>query len=96
MKGSGPLEALAQSHTVMFDKTGTLTVGDARLVAIEVAPNERADKVLRLAASLKQASHHVVAATIVQAAMAKSLKVSAASDVREPRVQALKVLSRES
>src|SRR6516164_683946 len=36
VKGSGPLEALAQSHTVMFDKTGTLTVGGARLVAIEV------------------------------------------------------------
>lgn len=72
VKGSGPLEALAQSHTVMFDKTGTLTVGGARLVAIEVAPNERADEVLRLAASLKQASHHVVAATIVQAAMAKA------------------------
>lgn len=83
VKGSGPLEALAQSHTVIFDKTGTLTVGGARLVAIEVAPNERADEVLRLAASLEQASHHVVAAAIVQAAIARSLKVSAASDVRE-------------
>jgi cation transport ATPase len=29
VKGSGPLEALAQAHTVMFDKTGTLTVGGA-------------------------------------------------------------------
>ena len=33
IKGSGPLEALARTHTVMFDKTGTLTVGGARLVA---------------------------------------------------------------
>jgi P-type E1-E2 ATPase len=38
VKGSGPLEALARTHTVMFDKTGTLTVGGARLVAIEAAP----------------------------------------------------------
>ena len=83
VKGSGPLEALAQTHTVMFDKTGTLTVGGARLVAIEVAPNHRADEVLRLAASLEQASHHVVAVAIVQAAAAKGLRLTAASQVRE-------------
>lgn len=83
VKGSSPLEALAQTHTVMFDKTGTLTVGGARLVAIEVAPDQRADEVLRLAASLEQASHHVVAAAIVQAATAKGLKLSTASEVRE-------------
>ena len=51
IKGGGPLEALARTHTVMFDKTGTLTVGGARLVAIETAPGESADEVLRLAAS---------------------------------------------
>jgi P-type E1-E2 ATPase len=83
VKGSGPLEALAQSHTVMFDKTGTLTVGGARLVAIEVAANQRTDDILRLAASLEQASHHIVALTIVEAAMAKGLKLSTPSDVRE-------------
>jgi len=83
VKGSGPLEALAQSHTVMFDKTGTLTVGGARLVAIEAAPNQRADDILRLAASLEQASHHIVAAAIVEAAVAKGLRLSTPSDVRE-------------
>ena len=71
IKGGGPLEALARTHTVMFDKTGTLTVGGARLVAIETAPGADADEVLRLAGSLEQASHHVVATAIVEAAMAK-------------------------
>ena len=83
IKGSGPLEALARTHTVMFDKTGTLTVGGARLVAIEAAPGESADDILRLAGSLEQASHHVLAATIVEAAVAKGIKLSIPSDVRE-------------
>ena len=69
IKGGRPFEALARTHTVMFDKTGTLTVGGARLVAIETAPGESPDEVLRMAGSLEQASHHVVAAAIVEAAL---------------------------
>ena len=83
IKGGAPLEALARTHTVMFDKTGTLTVGGARLVAIETAPGQPADEVLRLAASLEQASYHVVARSIVEAALAKGLRLEAPSDVRE-------------
>lgn len=83
IKGGGPLEALAGAHTAMLDKTGTLTVGGARLVAIETAPGERADEVLRLAGSLEQASHHVVAKTIVEAAARKALKLDVPTRVRE-------------
>jgi heavy metal translocating P-type ATPase len=83
IKGSGPLEALARTHTVMFDKTGTLTIGGARLVAIEVAPGQSAEEVLRIAGSLEQASHHVVAAAIVEAAIGKGLKLTIPSEVRE-------------
>ena len=83
VKGSGPIEALARTHTVMFDKTGTFTVGGARLVAIEAAPGQSADDILRIAGSLEQASHHVVAATVVEAAVAKGLKLSIPSQVRE-------------
>src|SRR5450759_4913895 len=74
IKGGGPLEALARTHTVMFDKTGTLTIGGARLVAVETAPGQDPDELLRFAASLEQASHHVVAAAIVSAAAGKGLK----------------------
>ena len=83
VKGSGPLEALARTHTVMFDKTGTLTVGGARLVAIEAAPGHSTEEILRVAGSIEQASHHVVAAAIVEAAVAKGLKLSVPSQVRE-------------
>ncbi len=83
IKGGAPLEALAQAHTVMFDKTGTLTIGGARLVAVETAPAQSAEDVLRLAASLEQASHHVVAAAIVEAARGKGLQLTLPTAVRE-------------
>jgi P-type E1-E2 ATPase len=83
IKGGGPLEALARTHTVMFDKTGTLTIGGARLVAIEAAPGHSADQILQIAASLEQASHHVVAAAIVEAATARGLKLAVPSSAHE-------------
>jgi len=83
IKGGGALEALAKTHTVLFDKTGTLTVGGARLVAVETAPGQNADQVLRLAASLEQASHHVVAAAIVSAAVTRGLTLAPPAQVRE-------------
>src|SRR5450631_1127958 len=83
VKGGGPLEALARAHTVLFDKTGTLTVGGARLLSVEVAPGEMADEVLMLGASLEQASHHVLAAAIVQAGAERGLSLKVPEQVRE-------------
>jgi heavy metal translocating P-type ATPase len=83
VKGGGPLEALARTRTVVFDKTGTLTIGGARLVAIEAAPGHSADEILQIAASLEQASHHVVAAAIVDAATARGLKLVIPSKAHE-------------
>lgn len=82
-KGGGALEALARAHTVLFDKTGTLTVGGARLLSVEVAPGEDPDEVLRLGASLEQASHHVLAKTVVAAARDRGLKLKAPEQVKE-------------
>jgi heavy metal translocating P-type ATPase/RND family efflux transporter MFP subunit len=83
VKGGGPFETLARIHTVMFDKTGTLTVGGARLVAVETAPGVAPEEALALAASLEQASQHVLAATIVATARNKGLALHAPRDVRE-------------
>jgi heavy metal translocating P-type ATPase len=83
VKGGGKLEALARAHTVLFDKTGTLTVGGARLLSVEAAPGENADDALLLGASLEQASHHVVANAIVQAALARGLKLKVPERVKE-------------
>jgi heavy metal translocating P-type ATPase len=83
VKGGGPLEALARAHTVLFDKTGTLTIGGARLLSVEAAPGESADEVLMLGASLEQASHHVLAKAIVEAGIARGLKLKVPEQVRE-------------
>ncbi len=83
IKGGGALEALASTRTVIFDKTGTLTVGGARLIAVETAEGVNASEVLRLAASLEQASQHVVAGAIVAAARARGLPLEFPTQVRE-------------
>src|SRR5271165_4361400 len=83
VKGGGPLEALARTHTVLFDKTGTLTIGGARLLSIEPAPGETIDCVLTLGASLEQASHHVLAKAIVQAGLERGLRLRVPEQVRE-------------
>ncbi len=83
IKGGAPLEALARVHTVLLDKTGTLTVGGARLLSVETAPGESADRVLQLGAALEQASHHVLAGAIVQAALDRGLPLAMPRDLRE-------------
>lgn len=83
VKGGGALEALARAHTVLFDKTGTLTVGGARLLSVEVAPGQSTEEVLTLAASLEQASHHVLAKAVVAAAVERGLKLRTPEQVRE-------------
>ena len=85
MKGSAAIEALGQVRTAIFDKTGTLTEGGARLVALDTAPDIEADEILRLVASLEQASHHVLAETLVALARQKALPLSQPTAVREYR-----------
>jgi cation transport ATPase len=42
----------ARPHTAMFNKTGTLTLGGAWLIAVETAPGENADEVLRVGGTM--------------------------------------------
>ncbi|MCX5494949.1 heavy metal translocating P-type ATPase [Kaistia dalseonensis] len=85
MKGGAALEALAQVRTVIFDKTGTLTEGGARLIAIGAAPDVDAQEAFRLVASLEQASHHVLAAALVETAHVKGTPLSHPARVKEYR-----------
>ncbi|ARQ12528.1 heavy metal translocating P-type ATPase protein (plasmid) [Rhizobium etli] len=81
VKGSGPLEALAAASVVVFDKTGTLTLGEP--VVTQIDGPEDPDEVLRLAASLDQASAHVAAVALLKEARRRHLRLSRPSEVVE-------------
>src|SRR5829696_3586918 len=65
VKGGRALETLARVKTLVIDKTGTLTHGQARIVAIRPMAGLPSDRLLQLAASLDQASKHVIARALV-------------------------------
>src|SRR5215472_10699183 len=69
VKNGAVLERLARCTTVMLDKTGTLTVGQPAVTAVVPAGTWPPDEILALAASLDQASGHVLAAAVVRAAV---------------------------
>lgn len=76
VKGGPVLETLARASVLVIDKTGTLTEGRARLVDVHSSGRRSADEILRLAASLDQASQHVIAKSIVEAASERGLTLS--------------------
>jgi heavy metal translocating P-type ATPase len=83
VKGGKALETLAAVRTLVIDKTGTLTHGTARLVSIRPSSQLSSDEVLRLAASLDQASRHVIARTIVDEARQRGLLLAVPGEVVE-------------
>ncbi|MGO7761308.1 heavy metal translocating P-type ATPase [Rhizobium ruizarguesonis] len=81
VKGARPLEALAQATVAVFDKTGTLTAGQPEVGHIEGPVHP--DRILRFAASLDQASGHVVGRALVDEAHRRGLVLSRPSEVTE-------------
>lgn len=83
VKSGAALERLAVARALFFDKTGTLTSGGARLVSIDCDNGWQSEEVLRLAASLAQASNHVMSEAVAMAARARNLPLSVPSLVNE-------------
>jgi heavy metal translocating P-type ATPase len=83
IKGGKAIETLARVRALVIDKTGTLTLGEARIVSTRAADHITPDALLRLAASLDQASKHIIAQTIVAEARAKGLALTIPSAVVE-------------
>jgi len=76
VKNAEALEILERVDTLVVDKTGTLTEGKPRLVSIVSASGLDESELLRLAASLEQASEHPLAAATVGAARERGLNLS--------------------
>jgi Cu+-exporting ATPase len=76
IKNAEALETMEKVDTLVVDKTGTLTEGKPRLVGVVAQPPAVGNELLRVAASLEQASEHPLAAAVVQAANERNLKLS--------------------
>src|SRR5207302_895755 len=71
IRNAEALEMLLKVNTVVVDKTGTLTEGTPKLVTLEGDT-----EMLRLAASLEQASEHPLASAMVAAARERGLTLA--------------------
>lgn len=83
VKGGGVLEQLASAKTAVFDKTGTLTYGAPTLVAIRPENGFGADELLGLVASAEQYSSHVLAASMIDAARGRGIRLFEADRASE-------------
>jgi Cu+-exporting ATPase len=84
IKNAEALERMEKIDTLVVDKTGTLTEGKPKVVAIVPAAGVEEGEVLRLAASVEQASEHPLADAIVRAAKERSLALSKVEDFDSP------------
>jgi heavy metal translocating P-type ATPase len=83
VKDGGALETLATAQVLLLDKTGTLTAGAPRLREVRSFSQHDPAELLRLAASLDQASPHPLATAITAAARRRGLALSLPTAVRE-------------
>lgn len=74
------IESLRTIDTLIVDKTGTLTVGKPAFHSVVAAPGFTEDEVLRIAASLDQASEHPLAEAFVTEAKRRGLRLSKAEE----------------
>jgi Cu+-exporting ATPase len=74
VRNAEALEALARVDTLVVDKTGTLTEGRPVLAETVALAGTGEDELLRLAASLEQASEHPLAAAVVAGVRARGVQ----------------------
>jgi Cu+-exporting ATPase len=84
IKNAEALERFEKIDTLVVDKTGTLTEGKPRVTAIRPVEGLAENDLLAVAASLERASEHPLAVAIVQAALARNLALTQATDFDSP------------
>jgi heavy metal translocating P-type ATPase len=83
VKGGKALETMARIRSLVVDKTGTLTDGRAKVISVSAEQGLREDDLIRIAASLDQASKHIIAQTLVGEARKRGLLLSVPTNVVE-------------
>jgi P-type E1-E2 ATPase len=83
VKSGAALERLASCTTLVIDKTGTVTAGSPVLARVVPWGGMPAHQLLFLAASLEQASPHVLAKAVVDSALSRGCRLELPQDVRE-------------
>ncbi len=73
IKNAELLERMEAVNTLVIDKTGTLTEGRPAVTSIVTAEGHDEGEILRLAASVEQASEHPLARALVMAAQSRGL-----------------------
>lgn len=84
IKNAEALERMEKIDTLVVDKTGTLTEGKPKVTAIRTAPGFDEGELLKLAASLEQASEHPLGAAIVASARERNMALAPVSDFAAP------------
>ena len=74
------LEAFERVDTIVIDKTGTLTEGKPKLTSVVTAPGVDENTLVRLSASVEQASEHPLARAIIEAAKVRGLSLDQVSN----------------
>lgn len=80
IKEAQSLQLLHEVDTLVVDKTGTLTEGSPVLQDIRTIGDQDEKELLRLAASIEQASEHPLARAIVEAAKERELELAEADE----------------
>jgi heavy metal translocating P-type ATPase len=83
IRDGAALEALASVDAIVLDKTGTLTTGLPAVMGIVSLGAHTETELITLAASLEQATSHVVGQAIVDAAEARGLDLDTPEEVTE-------------
>ena len=82
IRNAEALETLEKVDTLVIDKTGTLTEGKPKLITLESAEGREDLEMLRLLASLEQASEHPLAGAIVAGAKERGLQLAKTDNFR--------------
>ena len=80
IRSAESLETAERLDTIVLDKTGTITRGEPSLTDVIAAPELDEDELLRLVASIENASEHALAQAIVEGARARGIRLADPDD----------------